>query len=350
MSTEETPYADINTSQDQELIEISLDTPVEDVIEVLDPVEVIDEVEEPELTPEKEVKEEKAPVVAPKQPKTKKQPRSQKRIKGLLQENAAKDEELQALQLQVADMQKMLKTTSKTSSENMAQTLEGQIQALQAQFTSAMEEGDAAKTVAAQDELMNAKLQLAGVKNELKTIEAQPEPVAPSPVKKKQDVSEYALDWIEDHPSFKSDPIFNSSAMAVNRQLIQEGYNPNDLNFYAELDARLKPRFADLFDTEGEDVVEYDQGHENTPSAEETLTPSQSSTSQSDTLKTPPVSGAARAASVGSKTAKRRNTISLTPLELVASEELGMSRKEYGLRKKHIQDNTSDSGYTPIMF
>ncbi len=173
-----------------------------------------------------------------------------------------------------------------------------------------------------------------------------PQVVKPAPVA--PEVSELATNWVEDYPDFNENAIFNGAALAVNKALVLEGFNPNTPDFYEELNSRLEPNFPEVFGIEGESSVEYNQEDESSDG--ETLTdPQESSKSKTPTRKTPRVSGASRSPnSSASGKSKSKNTVRMTEGDQILATRWDMDLQKMALRKKHIETNKGEDGYTPI--
>lgn len=333
----------------ESIVEVSLD----DLIKIEEDASA-EKVEEAEVIVVEENQEEVVKPTKSVKPRSTKPNRAQKRIKNLLQENTEREDENLKLRQQIAEMEVSSRETSQSANQSLVDTLDSQIASLQSQYSQALQDSDSDKIVAVQDALWNAKLQKDRIENNIQVIENTPEPEVQVKKPKSKGVSEKALEWVDTYPEFKTDAIFYSASMAVNNQLINEGYDPDSKIFYTELNKRLAPRFSDVFDKSGEDAVEYveDQQDDDLSSTEETETPSrkQSKDSSNKSLRTPPVSGASRAAVLGSSSVKSsKNKVQLNAHDQAAAENFGMTLKEYAKRKKHIDDSTSEGGYSPII-
>lgn len=239
-------------------------------------------------------------------------------------------QEKEALRAQLLEGNKSNKETLKTSIANQVQTLTAQIK-------TAMQNGEAELVVDLQDKLMDAKMQLAGVSAEL----SRPQPEAPKQEPRSRSTEgqtpQKALDWVEEHPEFKTDPIFYGAAMALNNKLIQEGFDPNSDDFYEEINSRLAPKFPEVFGTDEENDVEYSEAISSSKSPDVKKAPKQT------------FSGASRTpTSSSSPTQRKSNTVKLTPEEIDQAEQWGLSIEQMARRKLHIQKNKRDDGYVTI--
>ncbi|MEM8615315.1 MAG: hypothetical protein AAGF20_00115 [Pseudomonadota bacterium] len=56
--------------------------------------------------------------------------------------------------------------------------------------------------------------------------------------------------WVQQHPQFNTDPVFQASAKAISQQLFGELGESADAAHFAELDRRLQTRFPEYYDQE----------------------------------------------------------------------------------------------------
>jgi hypothetical protein len=292
--------------------------------------DVIDEPQEEDETP-----------VVTKKPVThdKKPSRSNKRIRELAAEKNALMQELEAERVEKENLRKQLQAGTKVSGENLKQNLGTQVEMLAKQLTEAMQSGDAEGAVKVQMQLMETKDKMSKLEDQLKGIEDEPEQER-RPQRQPQ-VSRKAMAWVGEHPEFKADPVFYGAAMAVNSQLINEGFDAESDEFYEELDARLAPRFPEVFGVDDENDVEYNSQEESVPTSK-----------PSKDVKKPvkqTVSGASRTPSSSFSKARKSNTVTLTPDDVAQAENWGWSLERMARRKLHIEKHRREDGYVPIM-
>jgi len=313
---------------------------------IVDPVIEEPQDEAPVVEAKEEVKKEvKEEAVKPKASK-KRKGRATQRIKQLVTKNNNMAEELAAARQANAELQAQILAGNKTAKTGMKETLEANISSLTKQLTSAMQDGETEEAVALQDKLMDTKMQLAGVSSELKHIESQPEPAAAAPVEQEQEVSEKALDWVDAHPSFKTDQMFYTMSMVLNNTLIQEGFDPNSDDFYEELDTRLSKRFPEEFGVEGKDEVNLEEDTtDSSPADSEDV--KKESTKARTTEQT--VSGSSRISADTIQPRKKVQQVTLSQADLAQAERFGIPLDRMSKRKAHIENNEGSNGYVPIM-
>ena len=335
--------------------EVEIDTNIdntEEQEEDIEDVNPLEDVEKEKDEPEKEDVEDKPkPVKAKKSVKD--NSRFQKRIKQVIDERDQERLERKALEDKIKELEHQFYSTKETSSSNMKQTLENQVEGLKRSLIKAIEDGDAGLAVSLQSDLNTAQMKLAGLTSEqeqLKEIKAQREkeeelkkaqPAAP-----KQKNNMYAMEWVKEHPEFNSDPVFQGAARAIEQRLFYEGFDPETEDFFEELSERLSPRFPEVFGIDDKNSVQYEEDSDNTvddSSDEETETPSKEPKS-----KRPPVAGASRNSSMlKSKSGKAK--VKMTDVDIAVSQDLDIDLKKLAKRKKYMEDNTDESGYVDIL-
>jgi hypothetical protein len=195
--------------------------------------------------------------------------------------------------------------------------------------------------------MMTTRIQLASVDNHIRSHE-QDTSENESHVQKQQPqtkVSEYALEWIDEYPQFKTDAVFNASALAVNQMLVNEGFDPNSEEFYEELTDRIAPRFPEIFVPQDENSVQLDEEDEIDPQVVENERDVKKS---SGVKKKHPqtVSGGTRTP-LSSKKSRKGKTIEFSAEDQQLVDRWGLDIKTVARRSAHIEDNNV-GGYTPI--
>lgn len=270
----------------------------------------------------------------------KKPHRSNKRIRELAAEKNELRQQLELERQEKEALRKQLQAGTKVSGENLKQNLDTQVGLITKQLTEAMQNGDAEGAVKLQVQLMEVKGKLAKLEDQLSGYEEETEQKQQHQNQQPK-VSKKALAWVDEHPDFKTDPVFYGAAMALNSQLINEGWDPESDDFYEEINARLAPRFPEVFGVAEENDVEYN-------SQEESVSTSKPNKDVKKTAKQT-VSGASRTPSSTFSKARKSNTVTLTPDDIAQAETWGWSLERMARRKLHIEKNRREDGYVPIM-
>ena len=98
-----------------------------------------------------------------------------------------------------------------------------------------------------QMDLDNVNKQKVAIDNYNKEMEhrAAVQQQQPQQIQQQPDVK--AQSWAEDNDWFGQDSVMTASALAVDAELKQMGYDPNDDQFYTEIDRRMRTEFPHKF-------------------------------------------------------------------------------------------------------
>jgi hypothetical protein len=121
-----------------------------------------------------------------------------------------------------------------------------------AAYLEAFDSGDKDKALAAQEALTEAKSELKSIQNWKTRLERQvkqkeqeqPQQQVQQPQQQTQAVDPKAQEWAEENEWFGKDTIKTAAALALDAELKNEGYDPNDDEFYEEIDKRLETAFG----------------------------------------------------------------------------------------------------------
>ena len=185
---------------------------------------------------------------------------AEKRIRQLVRQRKEREETIQTLLAQNEELKNNLSKKDKevvsiTSNSLNAneQSLEKTVKMAREAYLEAFENGEKEKVLEAQETLNNAqadlkmlqrmKVNAARQQQELEAQEAEPEPqVQQQPQPTAVDVK--AQEWAEKNNWFGDDTIKTAAALALDAELKSEGYDPNDNEFYEEIDRRLEKAFG----------------------------------------------------------------------------------------------------------
>ena len=226
-----------------------------------DKKEVDFEIEEEEEQQPVQAKEEEQPeeTVAPEQPKelegieTK---GAEKRIRQLIRQRKEREEKIDELIRQNEELQQNLNQKEQevntvasrgvgVSEKQLTQNIELARQA----YLQAFDEGDKEKVLAAQEILNSAQADLKTVQGYKANIARRMEQASQEEEKEPefaQQTPAYdpkANEWAQQNDWFGQDSIMTAAALAIDAELKEEGYDPNDDYFYEEVDKRLQAAF-----------------------------------------------------------------------------------------------------------
>ena len=190
---------------------------------------------------------------------------AEKRIRQLIRQRKERDEQIADLIRQNEQLKNSYSTKetefNKVSRLNLDATekqLKDKLDLARSAYADAFEAQDKEKLLKAQEALNEAQTDLKNVavtkskfteqpKQQEQVQQQQPmqQPVQPDP---------RAVDWQANNEWFGKDNIMTASALAIDAELKNEGYSPNDEDFYDEIDKRMRTAFPNKF-TQTEEPV-----------------------------------------------------------------------------------------------
>ena len=298
------------------------------------------EIEEEAAEPEVEAKQEPEPEAV-----VKEEPQelegietsgAQKRIRQLVKQRKEREEQVVHLQVQNEELNKKLyakhnevNEINKVSLNASEKQLTDKIQLAREVYLEAFDEGEKEKLLNAQEMLNEAQNDLKNVtsaKLNYEKYEQQvaQQPVQQQPVNQPQAVTDpRAEEWATSNDWFGKDNIMTAAALAIDADLKNEGYNPNDNDFYQEIDNRIKNAFPQKFGEAQERVQENEA-----KGASSTSTPAQV------------VSGSSRSSP------SSKNKVKLTQEDMRLAEKWNIPLETYAAQKLKVTQ--ADGEYTNI--
>ena len=317
MEKEEWSNVNVANAGQEEQIEIEFEEPEEEEkpqVEVQKEKEVVEPKQEEEKAPELEGIETKG---------------AEKRIRQLIRQRKERDEHIQALiqkneelNTNLRTKDKEVNTLGKSSLDASEKQLTDKIELARAVYTEAFEEGDKDRVLKAQEMLNDAQIDLKNVtaaKNNYPEIEDVPQQAQPQPqqqVRQQPANDPRAEDWASKNDWFGKDNVMTAAALAIDAELKGEGYDPQDQDFYQEIDNRLKKAFPQKLGNSQERVQE--------------------NTSQPAQV----VSGGSRSSSSSSRKVK------LSKEDVALAQKWNIPLEKYAAEKLKVDDS---DGYTNIL-
>ena len=226
--------------------------------------------EEVQEEPKQEIKEE------PKEEPKKEEPKelegidtkgAQKRIRQLVKQRKEKEEEVARLIRQNEELATRVKKQEEdfyklgklniTANEKQ---IKDKLELARTAYATAHEEGDSAKILKAQEALNEAQVDLKNIeatKTNFKEPEVQQQPVQQQQVQQPQPQPDpKAEEWAAQNEWFGQDRIMTASALAIDTELKEEGYDPTSSEFYEEINNRLQETFPHKFKINKEETKE----------------------------------------------------------------------------------------------
>ena len=191
---------------------------------------------------------------------------AQKRIKQLVRQRKEKEEEVFRLIKQNEELVNRVKRQEqefyKVGQLNLTaneKQIKDKLELARTAYATAHEEGDSSKILKAQEALNEAQVDLKTIqstKNNFKEPEVQqqvqqqvqqPQQAQPTPDPR-------AEDWAAQNEWFGKDRIMTASALAIDTELKEEGYDSTSAEFYEEITKRLHENFPHKFKNEETEI------------------------------------------------------------------------------------------------
>ena len=201
---------------------------------------------------------------------------AEKRIRQLIRQRKERDEQIADLIKQNEKLKSSYQTKetefNKVNKLNLDATekqLKDKLDLARSAYADAFEAQDKEKLLKAQEALNEAQTDLKNVAVTKSKFTEQPtqkeqalqptkqQPVQPDP---------RAVDWQANNEWFGKDNIMTASALAIDAELKNEGYNPTDEDFYDEIDKRIRTAFPHKFNTQEEPVQKERNDGSSSPS------------------------------------------------------------------------------------
>jgi len=258
---------------------------------------------------------------------TQRKSRAQDRIQQLVAKEKETARELAEWKAKAAALEEQSFNKQKEFAETHKASIANQITSVKASLRRAREDDDL-------DAVMDLEEKLDNLRLDQRVVAAQASKVAPPAAKAKDEPEDKQTEatlpeemryWLEDNswalkPKTDEDRKKVRAIRRLSKELLEEGYNEAESDFYSEIDSRLEKLFA----SEGGDGVKYK--NKDTDS---------SSTDAKGRTKSP--------VSTSSRTpASRRTRVNLSPEERSIADKLNMDPKRYALRKQAREESKGD--------
>jgi hypothetical protein len=151
-------------------------------------------------------------------------------------------EENKKLQKNLGDNTTLLVGTAKQNAEMALAQAQGK-------YKAAYDAGDADQIVAAQEELIQAKLRLDKVENfRAPALQEREIPVNMQPESASENkVDPKALAWRKENQWFGKNRLMTAFTLGLHEQLVEEGVDPSSENYYEQINKTLRSKFPENF-------------------------------------------------------------------------------------------------------
>lgn len=319
--TPDNEWSTIDTSQSQNKEEDKVEFEIEGQEEV---------VEEKPQQPEVQTKSKTEEVIPEKKPEANSSG-AEKRIRQLVRQKKEREEQIEQLISRQAELEEKLKSQQKDAEtsftknfETTEEQIKSRIEMAKDVYKQAIESGDSALIVNAQENLSNAQNDASALKIAKQQYDSQ-KPIVPEvketvkPTAQPQPSVKYdklALDWAGKNPWFGKDQIMTTLALEIDQTLKGEGYDPSEEDFYNEINNRLRQQYPERFEVDNRQ--------------QETTSPAQV------------VGGASRTPSSSSKGKK----VKLSKEDMRLAEKWGIPLEQYAAEKLKVEKSEGD--YTTV--
>ena len=133
-----------------------------------------------------------------------------------------------------------------------AKSLDASLQALRRDFDQAFDSGDREKIFEVQQKMAGLVAEKQQIERDRRSIPTKPtqrsgsdtpQQTAPTQPKRKGPTPA-AMEWYDRNKTwFNKDPVMTAGAQVIDRQMVADGYQPDDPDYFDELDKRLKTEF-----------------------------------------------------------------------------------------------------------
>lgn len=184
---------------------------------------------------------------------------AEKRIRQLVRQRKERDEQIAQLLAQNEELSSNLKQkessfneVSKLNLDASEKQLTDKVTLARNAYMEAFESGEKEKLLQAQEMLNEAQVDLKHLnltKAQMEEVAEQPEPEQAAPVQQpvQQTPDPRAEEWAANNEWFGKDKILTVSALTIDQELKAEGYDPDNEEFYQEVDRRLSEAFPHKF-------------------------------------------------------------------------------------------------------
>ena len=191
-----------------------------------------------------------------------------KRIRQLVKQRKERENQVEALLRQNEELNTRLQSKNNEVTNISRHTLDlsekqltDKIALAREVYLEAFDEGEKEKLLNAQEMLNEAQNDLKQVTSAKANYERQVQQPVAEPVQQQQQVAQPAIDpkaeeWASSNDWFGKDNVMTAAALAIDAELKNEGYDPNDSEFYQEIDNRIKNTFPQKFGEVEERVQE----------------------------------------------------------------------------------------------
>ena len=253
---------------------------------------------------------------------------AQKRIRQLVRQRKEREEEIKellkerdSLQTKLVEREKTFVNTQKTTTDINEQQVNDKVALAKSAYLEAYNSGDGEKVLETLEVLNKAQFDLdslgkqkAALDDYSKSIENAEKEAEEAPQQQTRP-DPRAQEWASDNEWFGKDNAMTAVAFALDAELKQMGYNPEEEDFYKEIDRRIRTEFPHKFKEESTEEPVEDREQQNVPAAQVVAGASRTPASSNKKVK------------LSQEDVRIANKWNI-PLEVYAAEKLKVSNSE----------------------
>lgn len=187
---------------------------------------------------------------------------AQKRIRQLVRQRKEREQQIAELQKRQEELEYRLKAKEEEYNKSLKETLDSnerqigdRLELAKKAYRQAVESGDADQMLAAQEAMSSAQFEAAQIKQSQDAytkyqaeLEQQTQQRQATQQQAQEAYDPKAIAWAGRNPWFGQDQILTQAALQIDAGMKDEGYDPSDDEYYAEIDKRLQATFPNRFD------------------------------------------------------------------------------------------------------
>jgi len=207
---------------------------------------------------------------------------AQKRIRQLVRQRKDREEEIKqllherdSLQEKLVEREKTFVNTQKTTTDINEQQVNDKVALAKSAYLEAYNSGDGERVLETLEVLNKAQFDLDSLGKQKialddysKSIEKVEKENVESPERQQRRPDIKAEEWASANEWFGKNNVMTASALAVDAELKQMGYNPEEDDFYEEINRRMQSEFPHKFTEESTNTTVENQEQQTVPAAQ----------------------------------------------------------------------------------
>lgn len=187
---------------------------------------------------------------------------AQKRIRQLVRQRKEREEQIAELQKRQEELETRLRSKEDEYNKSLKQNLDtnerqinDRLELAKHAYRQAVENGDAEQMVSAQEALTTAQAESFQLKQSqdayeryMQELQVQAEQATQQAPQQQENYDPKAIAWAGRNPWFGQDNVLTQAALQIDASMKDDGFDPSDDEYYAEIDKRLYAAFPTRFE------------------------------------------------------------------------------------------------------